>query len=51
MRKRFNEWMMIWVVFAIMAGAILFQMLYISHIKSELKLFRENDKNTHTKSR
>lgn len=45
--KRFiNEWNAILVVYAILMGLIIFQMWYIGQIKSELKLFKENVKDT-----
>ena len=46
-----NEWIMLWIVYGVMAAAILFQMFYIQHLKSELKLFQKDGKNQHTKSR
>jgi hypothetical protein len=36
----------IWIVFGFMAVAILFQMIYIQQIKSELKLFTKDVENT-----
>jgi hypothetical protein len=44
MKKKFDEWMLIWVVFFIMAAATLFQTFYILHLKSELKLFQKDEK-------
>ena len=44
MKKKFDEWVLIWVVFFVMAAATLFQTFYILHLKSELKLFKENEK-------
>ena len=42
--KRFiNEWNMILAVYAVLMGAIMFQMWYITKIKSELKLFTEKE--------
>jgi hypothetical protein len=49
MRKKFDEWALIWVVFFIMAAATLFQTFYILHLKSQLKLF-QNDEKTSTNS-
>jgi len=44
--KRFiNEWNGILIVYAILMGAIIFQMWYISEIKAELKLFQTKDVN------
>jgi hypothetical protein len=48
-KVKFDEWMLIWVVFSIMASATLFQTFYILHLKSELKLF-QNDEKTSTNS-
>lgn len=50
MKKKFDEWMLIWVVFGILACATLFQTFYILHLKSELKLFQNDGKNTDKKS-
>ena len=44
MKKKFDEWMLIWVVFFIMATATLFQTFYILHLKSQLKLFQKDEK-------
>lgn len=41
-----NEWNTILVVYLILMGMIIFQMWYIGEIKAELKLFKENVKNT-----
>lgn len=49
MKKKFNEWGLIWAVFFIMAAATLFQTFYILHLKSELKLFQNDGKNTNIK--
>ena len=43
-KVKFDEWMLIWVVFSIMAAATLFQTFYILHLKSELKLFQNDEK-------
>jgi hypothetical protein len=43
LKDKFDEWVVIWVVFAFMASATLFQTFYILHLKSELKLFQTND--------
>ncbi len=48
-KVKFDEWMAIWVVFSIMAAATLFQTFYILHLKSQLKLF-QNDEKTSTNS-
>jgi hypothetical protein len=48
-KVKFDEWMAIWIVFSIMASATLFQTFYILHLKSELKLF-QNDEKTSTNS-
>ena len=48
-KVKFDEWLLIWVVFTIMASATLFQTFYILHLKSELKLF-QNDEKTSTNS-
>jgi phosphotransferase system glucose/maltose/N-acetylglucosamine-specific IIC component len=48
-KVKFDEWMLIWVVFSIMAAATLFQTFYILHLKSQLKLF-QNDEKTSTNS-
>lgn len=50
MKKKFDEWAAIWIVFGILACTTLFQMIYISHLKSELKLFQNDAKNTDSKS-
>lgn len=44
MKKKFDEWALIWAVFFIMAAATLFQTFYILHLKSELKLFQKHEK-------
>jgi phosphotransferase system glucose/maltose/N-acetylglucosamine-specific IIC component len=43
-KDKFDEWMLIWVVFSIMAAATIFQTFYILHLKSELKLFQKDEK-------
>jgi hypothetical protein len=43
-KVKFDEWMLIWVVFSIMASATLFQTFYILHLKSQLKLFQNDEK-------
>jgi len=43
-KVKFDEWMAIWVVFSIMAAATLFQTFYILHLKSQLKLFQDDEK-------
>jgi hypothetical protein len=43
-KVKFDEWMLIWVVFSIMAAATLFQTFYILHLKSQLKLFQNDEK-------
>jgi hypothetical protein len=44
--KRFiNEWNLILAVYTVLMGAIGFQMWYITKIKSELKLFKEDVEN------
>jgi hypothetical protein len=43
-KVKFDEWLLIWVVFAIMASATLFQTFYILHLKSQLKLFQNDEK-------
>ena len=48
-KVKFDEWMAIWIVFSIMASATIFQTFYILHLKSELKLF-QNDEKTSTNS-
>jgi hypothetical protein len=48
-KVKFDEWLLIWVVFSIMAAATLFQTFYILHLKSQLKLF-QNDEKTSTNS-
>lgn len=48
-KVKFDEWMAIWIVFSIMASATLFQTFYILHLKSQLKLF-QNDEKTSTNS-
>jgi hypothetical protein len=48
LKDKFDEWMAIWIVFTFMASATIFQTFYILHLKSELKLFQNNDK--HSKS-
>jgi len=42
--KNFNEWTAIWIVFGILASAVSFQMFYILHLKSQLKLFQTHEK-------
>lgn len=49
MKKKFHEWALIWAVFFVMAAATLFQTFYILHLKSELKLFQKDAKNTDSK--
>jgi phosphotransferase system glucose/maltose/N-acetylglucosamine-specific IIC component len=39
-----SEWNMLWIVYGFMAAAVLFQTFYILKLKSELKLFKENEK-------
>ena len=39
----------IWITFGIMAVAIMVQMIYIQQIKSELKLFKNEQENNNTK--
>jgi len=48
LKDKFDEWMVIWIVFTFMASATIFQTFYILKLKSELKLFQNNDK--HSKS-
>jgi hypothetical protein len=48
LKDKFDEWMAIWIVFTFMASATIFQTFYILKLKSELKLFQNNDK--HSKS-
>jgi hypothetical protein len=43
-KVKFDEWLLIWVVFSIMAAATLFQTFYILHLKSQLKLFQNDEK-------
>lgn len=48
--KRFiTEWNLIMLIYLILAGALAGQMVYIYHIKSELKLF-ENKPNENVPS-
>jgi len=47
--KNFNEWTAIWIVFGLLGAAVLFQNYYILKLKSELKLFQKNEKNTNSK--
>jgi hypothetical protein len=42
--RKFDEWTAIWVVFGILASAVSFQMFYILHLKSQLKLFQTHEK-------
>ncbi len=42
MKKWFNEWNVIIVVYAILASAIMFQMYYIYQLKQELKIYKND---------
>jgi len=47
--RKFDEWTAIWIVFGLLASAVSFQTYYILHLKSQLKLF-QNDEKTSTNS-